>query len=285
MSLFSGQGPAFWANRDTSGNPGNFTWFGNCPEFTLGLATDTLTHKESYTGNRTTDARIITELTATVAITTDDFKESNLKLASYGSASQVATTTITNQQVQLTAPIAGDRYAVNAAGRFTVSAVNDNGSPISSTKYTVDQSGVLVFTDVAGMTGPITVSGTVAAARQVGVFKTSAPEVHIRLDGLNTATSVTISGSSDFERTIVDIFKVRLDPAENFGLINDEFGQLVLNGSALVDTTKAAASATGQFARFIYLDPPQQIVPSASASLSRSPSASGSPSASASPSV
>ena len=60
MSLFSGQGPVFHSDRNASGEPVAFEWFGNAPEMSLGLATETLTHKESYTGNRVTDARIIT---------------------------------------------------------------------------------------------------------------------------------------------------------------------------------------------------------------------------------
>jgi hypothetical protein len=281
MSLVSGQGPVFWANRDADGDPIQFNWFGNAPEFTLGLATDTLTHKESYTGNRTTDARIITELTATVAITTDDFKESNMELATYGTGSQIAGSSVTNEVVLDSTPVVGERYALNTTGRVSAATLDHSGGAINTAFYTIDASGVIVFTDVTGLSGPITADYTIAAARQVGVFKTSAPEIHIRLDGLNTATAV----GSDFERTIVDVFKTRLDPAENFGLINDEFGTLVLNGSALTDTTKAAASATGQFARFIYLDPPSQTVSSASASPSGSASLSRSPSASASPSV
>lgn len=280
MSLFSGQGPVFWANRDANGDPTGYNWFGNAPAFTLGLATTTLTHKESYTGNRTTDARIITELAATVAITVDDFKESNVELATYGTGSQIAGSAVVAEQILVGNPIVGERYAVNATGRVSGAVVSHSGGAVNTTFYTVDASGVVVFTDVTGLTGPITVSYTQAAARQVGVFKTAAPEVHVRLDGLNTATTV----SGDFERSIVDVFKTRLDPAESFGLINDEFGQLVINGSALTDTTKAAADPTGQFARFIYLDPPSQTVASASSSPSRSPSASVSPSASASPS-
>src|SRR4029078_7929231 len=105
MSLFSGQGPVFWSNRDVSGNPSEYHWFGNAPAFTLGLATSTLTHKESYTGNRTTDARIITELTETFAITTDDFKESNLELATYGEGSAVGATTVTGEAVRTLAPV------------------------------------------------------------------------------------------------------------------------------------------------------------------------------------
>lgn len=286
MSLFSGQGPVFWANRDDSGNPEEFTWFGNAPAFTLGLATATLTHKESYTGNRTTDARIITELTATVAITTDDFKETNLELATYGEGSALAGTTLTDVEFLAGAPRVGERYTVgDVTGVVTNGVVKSNGVAVNTSFYDVDASGIIAFTDVTGLTGPMTLSGTIAASREVGVFKTAAPEVWIRLDGLNTATSVTRSGSSDFERTIVDIYKARMDPAENFGLINDEFGQLVLNGSALVDTLKSQASAMGQFARFIYLDPPVAAFASGSSSPSQSPSASASPSHSASPST
>lgn len=281
MSLWSGQGPAFWASRDASGNPVNFNWFGNAPEFTLGLASDTLTHKESYTGNRTTDARIITELTATVAITVDDFKESNMELATYGTGSQIAGTSTTAEAVWHSAPVVGERYALKNTGRVSAVTVKSAGVTVSTSLYSVDASGVIVFTDVTGVTGPLTADYTYASSRQVGVFKTTAPEVAIRLDGLNTAEA---TDAGDFERTIVDVYKARLDPAESFGLINDEFGTLVINGSALVDTLKAASSGGGQFARFIYLDPPAQTVASASVSPSASSSRSVSPSASVSPS-
>lgn len=286
MSLFSGQGPVFWSNRDANGDPTGFNWFGNAPALALGLATTTLTHKESYTGLRAVDAEIITELNATVDITTDDFKESNMELATYGQGSQLGADTVTNEPVTDNAPLTTERYALNTTGRVSNVVLSDGGSPITNTNnsvFTVDASGVVHFVDVTGLTGPITASYTVAASRQVGVFKTAAPEIAVRLDGLNTAVSV----NGDFERTIVDIFKARLKPAESFGLINDEFGQLVLSGSAQTDPTKAQADATGQFARFIYLDPPAQAVPSGSASLSVSPSASvsRSPSASASPSA
>jgi hypothetical protein len=53
---------------------------------------------------------------------------------------------------------------------------------------------------------------------------------------------------------ILDAFKTRLDPLETLNLIHDEFGTMVINGSVLVDTAKAQASATGQFMRLIYFD-------------------------------
>lgn len=286
MSLFSGQGPVFWANRTAAGNPSPpFQWFGNAPAFVLALAATELTHKESYTGLRAIDARIDTELNVTATITVDDFKETNMKLATRGGSSQVATATVTDETVLSGVPVTTELYALNTTGRVTDVTLEDNGSPIDASTYTVDQSGIIQFTDVSGLTGPITASYTKAAARQVGVFKTAAPEIWTRIDSKNTATNVTISGAQDYERAIVDIFRLRTSPAQNFGLINDEFGQLEIGGSALSDATKAQGDPTGQFARFIYLDPPVLAIASGSASPSRSPSASTSPSASASPST
>jgi len=101
---------------------------------------------------------------------------------------------------------ASNNAALQILGATTVvtnAVLKDNGSAINTSMYSVDASGVIVFTDVTALTGPVTADYTEAAAREVGVFKTSAPEVWVRLDGLNTATSVTRSGQSDFERTIV----------------------------------------------------------------------------------
>lgn len=284
MSLFSGQGPAFWANRDTDGSPLlPFTWFGNAPEFNLGLATEKLEHKESYTGLRSIDETIITELTVTASITVDDFKESNLELATFGQGSQVGGDTVTGEAVLDTAPLTTELYALNTTGRVSSVVLSDNGTPITNTNnsvYIVDASGIVQFLDVTGITGPITASYTVAVARQVGIFKTAAPEIHVRLDSKNTAKKIVVAGERDYQRAIVDIFKWQPDPAETLNLINDEFGQLQMSGSALADPTKAQADATGQFARFIYLDPPTQAVASGSASPSPSPSGSTSPSAS-----
>lgn len=282
MSLWSGQGPAFWSNRDANGDPiAPFKWFGNAPTFELGLATEELTHKESYTGLRAIDARITTETNATVNITVDDFKETNLELATRGEASTVAGGTETDETVLSGAPELNTLYAVKGAtGRVSGFSLKDNNVAISATKYSWDASGVFQFNDVSGMTGPITATYTNAASRQVGIFKTAAPEIWTRLYGKNTAVNV----GTDYERMIVDVFKNRLDPAETISMISDEFNQLQMTGNALSDTTRAQSDPEGQFARFIYLDP-GSAVPSASVSPSASPSASTSPSHSASPST
>jgi hypothetical protein len=278
MSLASFQGPVFWANRDVNGDPvAPFTWFGNAPSFEFGMAVEELTHKESYSGLRAIDSRIDTELNSSVNLTVDDFKETNLELATRGEASGMAGSTVTDETILSGAPSLNTLYAVKGAtGRVSGFALKDNNVAISTTKYSWDASGVFQFSDVAGMTGPITATYNNAASRQIGVFKRAAPEIWIRMIGKNTAVNSS-SVTSDFERVIVDAFKVRLSPAETISLISDEFNTLQFNGSALSDTTRAQSDPEGQFARFIYLDP-GSAVPSASVSPSTSPSASASPS-------
>jgi hypothetical protein len=250
MALASGQGPCAHADRDASGNPVNFAWFGNAPTVTLSLGVTTVDHRDSYTGTRTTDARIITENTARVQITTDDFKEANAVLATFGAATAITGSSVTNEAVLSTVPVVGERYFLQATGRVSALTLKGNAVTIPTTKYTVDASGVIVFSDVSGIAAPITADYTVAASRQVGFFKTAPPERYIRQVILNTATSV----SGDYARAVLELFKVRMNPVEDLGLINNEFMALTLNGAALIDEKRTAASATGQFGRIIYFD-------------------------------
>lgn len=279
MSLFSGQGPVFWANRDANGDPvAPFKWFGNAPTFEFGMAVEELTHKESYSGLRAIDARIDTELNSSVTLTVDDFKESNIELATRGEASALAGSNVTAEAILSGAPELNTLYAVKGAtGRVSSLVLKSAAVAIDTAKYSWDASGVFQFSNVTGVTGPITADYTNAASRQIGVFKTAAPEIWIRMIGKNTAVNST-TAPTDFERIIVDAFKVRLSPAESIQIISDEFNTLNFTGNALSDTTRAQSDPEGQFARFIYLDP-------GSAAASASPSPSLSPSASASPSA
>lgn len=251
MSLFSGQGSVFNGTRDGSGNPVDFGWAGNSPDTTISLATENLEHKESYSGNRLTDARIITETSASIAVTIDHFKEANFVLGLYGAAAAVSSGSVVDEAVLTTIPVVGERYALKTTGRVSNVALEGNSIAISDTLYDVDASGVIVFSDITGIAAPITASYDKAAARRVGAFKTSAPERYTRVVSLNTATP----SGSDFSRRVINCFRTRYDPTENLGLINDEFASMVLNGSILADTLRSQSDAGGQFLEMIDFDP------------------------------
>jgi hypothetical protein len=178
-------------------------------------------------------------------------KEANFVVASFGAANAISGGAVTGEAVLTGAPLLGERYSLKSTGRVSAVTLYDNAVSITSTKYDVDASGVITFSDVTGMTGPITADYTNAASRQVGLFKTAPTEKHVRVDGFNTATTIT---GGDFQRFAFEAFKTRFSPFESLGLINDEFVSLVLHGSVLADPFKSAAANTGQFMRMIYFD-------------------------------
>jgi hypothetical protein len=251
--LLSGQGVVSHAPRDGSGQPGDFKWGGNAPDFVVSLATETLEHKESYTGKRLVDSRITTETNATISITVDDFKEANLELGLYGTAAAIAGGAVVDEAVLATVPKLGEIYSLKSTGRVSAVTLEGNAVLIDAEQYEVDASGNIQFLDLTDIAAPITASYTNAASRRVAAFKTSAPERYVRLASLNTA--VPTSGG-DFTRRIINLFRTRFDPTENIGLINDEFATMVLNGSVLVDPLRSASGDEGQFLEIIDLDPP-----------------------------
>jgi len=84
------------------------------------------------------------------------------------------------------------------------------------------------------------------ATTQTKLFGTSAIEYWLRFAGVNTA----VSGSP---AVVVDLYRVRLSPAAEVGLITDDIAQFALEGSVLADTTKTQSGNFGQFGRMVLL--------------------------------
>ena len=93
---FSGQGVVLVGNRDAAGKPSGLVPVGNVSALKLGLATTVIEHKESQTGNRAIDLRLITELKSSISFTIENFSSIGLSNAvaggvTYGSGGTVTT--------------------------------------------------------------------------------------------------------------------------------------------------------------------------------------------------
>lgn len=108
MAYFSGQGVVKTADASTVAAAADataagtayaalsFVDVGNVPDFKVNLNTTIAEHKESTSGNRVTDGRLIKENKATISMTLEDLSVPNLTIALYGSATggeQVVTDT------------------------------------------------------------------------------------------------------------------------------------------------------------------------------------------------
>src|SRR4051812_6736981 len=103
-----GQGKLYVAKRDANGMPKKLRWFGDTSEAKLSLKTDTLNHKESFTGQRATALKLTTGKEASFEFTLMELSKENLAMELYGKVTGIASGSITGEVAPL-ALVAGDR--------------------------------------------------------------------------------------------------------------------------------------------------------------------------------
>lgn len=241
---FSGQGKVYVADRDVNGNPGPFRDLGNVPALSITLETDVLEHKESRTGSRLTDLRLVRERTANTTMTLESFNTKNLMMLLYGTYVSSAGSGVTNE-LSPTGLAVGDIVAL-ARPHVSAVAVNTAGAGaawVLNTDYSLDAAaGMITILSVAKGTA-IEVDYTYAATDIVPMFKDVQKERYLRFVGLNTANSNKV--------VTVELYRVAFDPASTIDLINDELAQFELSGSVLYDSARDANSILGGFGRVI----------------------------------
>lgn len=246
---FSGQGKIFVAPI-IDGLVGVFRWVGNVPDFSPKFDTSKLEHKESWSGQRLLDKSITTENKSTISATLEDWSPENLALAVRGTVGKTPTAAVTGE-LSPADLAAGDIWALKGVKVSSVTITDSaNGSPatVTNTKYTVDPDfGTIVFKEggLTGYTLPLKAAYTPAAADVVAFFTEGVKEVAVRFEGVNTA-----DGN---KKVLAEIYKVALDPTAELGLITEELGQFVLEGSALADQDRPDDVLFGKFGRLVYL--------------------------------
>lgn len=247
---FSGQGVVYAATRNTNGtvNANAFRDLGNIPSLSLNLETDVLEHKESRTGSRLLDLRIVRDRKATITMTLESFSKKNLMMLLYGSSQSVAGATISGGGAEVFPTVAiGDVVALaNTNLTSFTSLVDSAGSPLTLTQgthYTVDLSGGMVTILAIPGTQPYKASYVHATKDVVPMFEANQEERFLRFSGLNTANAN--------KGAVVELYRVVFDPVSNFDLITDELGQYELTGSVLYDDTRDLDATLGGFGRII----------------------------------
>lgn len=247
---FSGQGNVFLADRDASGNPIFFRNIGNVPALKLSLSTDSLDHHESQTGSRLQDLHLVTGNKAELELTLENFTKENLKLLLYGTSTNVAGSTITNES--LGTRTVGDIVALAHPLTSALSVHDSTGSPLTltlNTDYSVDLGGGMIkILNLSGYVQPFKVNYTYATSDIVPAFKAGTQvERYLKFTGLNTANANNLS--------YFDLYRVVFDPVADLDIINDELAQFQLKGNVLYDSTRGADATLGGFGRIIQANP------------------------------
>lgn len=249
---FSGQGKVYLFDRAVDTTIAKGIYVGNCPALSIAFNTETVTHKESTSGQRLEDFRLVTQKGAEVNMTLEVFSKQNLIVALYGAAATQSTTPVTNEALP-SGIVAGD-YVSSKKYPFTTFSITDSAAIpatlAATTNYVVEsaQGGIIRFVNVGSFTQPFKLNYTPVAKDIITMFEgSSSTERFLRFVGLNTANAD--------DPVIVDLYRLIFDPTGNLALINDELGQFELTGTALFDSTRDLDSTLGGFGRVILNTP------------------------------
>jgi len=254
MAYFSGQGKLYAANV-TNGSPGPFRWLGNVPALSVELKVDTLEHKESHSGQRLTDLRIVKEKSATFKFALEDIDLKNLSLALYGTETLLSGATITGEALGSTLPAAGDLLRL-ARPKVSALTLVDSTDPTpktlaAGTNYRLLDNGDYGLVEILNLaTGgpfeaPLKASYTAGSVANLAMFSAARPELWLRFEGLNTA---------DSDRPVlVELYRAAPDPLKGFDFIGDDVTKLDIEGGVLADMTKNYDAALGLFGRIVMI--------------------------------
>jgi hypothetical protein len=248
-TYFSGQGKLFIASRDNAGNPLAFAFVGNVPSLAFALNTDELAHKESTTGQRLTDHRMIRGKDASIKFTLEDFSVANLALALYGAKSVQSGASVTNEAFPN--PVAVDDYVRLNFPKVSSLVVRDSaGTPatlVLDTHYTVESldHGMIQIKSLGAFTQPFKANYTYAQHTRVGFFTQPAPERYLRFEGINT--------EDNNAPMLVEFYRARLAPLAELPLITEDMSKMEMTGGLLYDDFRASDTTLGQFGRYVVM--------------------------------
>lgn len=250
MGYYSGQGKVLVAERDANGNAKAFRFLGNCSAVNLALQTDVLEHKESTSGQRLTDLRLIREKKAQLSIQMEEFSQKNLALAMYGTDSAIAAGSVVSETFP-TSLIVGDLVRTAKPDISAPVVTDSTGSPLTltlNTDYRVFSAkhGTIEILNLGAYIQPFKINYSNAAAVNINMLTGSLPERWFRFEGLNTADSD--------KPVLIEVYRVALDPLKEAAFLGDDILKMELAGSGLYDSTKSADTVLGQFARVVLVD-------------------------------
>lgn len=186
-------------------------------------------------GNYATNSRIDT---ITLKMTMHDPNKTNLARATYGTESIVTGAPVVDEPAMLyKGAITKTRHPAPSAVTLTNPAGTTTYAP--GVDYEVRPGGIFVLESGAIVNGAALVDYTFETYYKVEALTGSAKTLEIFFEGLN--------GANNGKPMFVEVYKVKLSPAQVWSLISDDFAELEIEAEVLKDTTKTGAGMSQYF--------------------------------------
>ena len=248
------RGPVGFAPRvigaDGRAGPGAFKFLTCVDQLSLENNIEYIEHISKCSGIDALDFRQVKSLNATLTITFSDFVTEAMvaALLAEKNIANSAPVVVVDEELPL---VDDGEYAklggADPKNNITSLVITDSatGSPATLTgggdNYTLDAAyGMVEFHDVAAFTQPFIANYSYQNPLTLAGLKASPINRWVTFQGFNSANANKL--------TPVDFFNVSFSPA-NLDLLPDDLGQLTMQATLLIDTTRPASDLLGQFYR------------------------------------
>lgn len=237
---YVGQGNLYLFERDAAGKRINGRAVGNAPQIQFSGQQQELSHRESRTGLRKKDNKIIWEPEVKCSITVDNFSKENLAWIFGGTASSVNSGTAT-AEVQSYAPIMQlNNFPITNPSAVTARK-SGAGADWATNTYSVSKGGVVTI-----LTDPPAAGVALGNSIEFN-YAYSASE---RVDGMNApnkefwVSAEVVNKADNDNLVLLNLFRVKFMANFQFDLIGTDYGTLAVEGEILLDSFQPVS--TGQ---------------------------------------
>ncbi|MGA7437653.1 MAG: hypothetical protein WBW32_05940 [Luteibacter sp.] len=244
MKDFSYQGKFWLGDRLATGRPGPLSWVGDAPTLSLKFSLDKSDRTESYSGNRATSASLRKATKGTFDLTLNWALAKNLALGLGGTVIDIPTGTVTGEPFPPGLAV-GDTIMLAHRDVSALVLTDSTATPktlVLDTDYEIESAkGGLMTIKALGTptyTQPFKGAYSYGKSTNVVAFTTPAIEKYGVMDGINTVDNSSVR---------VQVYRMQFDPVSEFGLIQDDFGDLKLSGSVLFDVVNASDDEFGGY--------------------------------------
>lgn len=234
----------FYLSEIVNGIAAAMRYIGNVPELELEIGADVIEHKESTTGQRTTDFTMINATSVNFSGQLEEVSPENLQYILSGMMHTVPTKTVAN--LSLGTIVANQEIKLEGYNIKTVVFTDStSGTPktVDPSGFTLDAKfGTVIFHDVADLTMPILASYITGAVTHTTLASDFEKEYQLFFKGVNTANG---------EHVAVTLWRTKKSPETTFPLIHEELGQYEISGQALSDVTKEVDPTMGLYGHVV----------------------------------
>ncbi|MCP4342181.1 MAG: hypothetical protein GY799_25695 [Desulfobulbaceae bacterium] len=219
---------------------------GNTIESNLAFTQNVIKQKTSRSPGGGTYASVTRVEDMTLSITVGDWSGANLAVGLFGATTEVAGGAVADESIAVPAALTTDILVpvaklLDIASSVTVTSDPAGTTHVEGTDYEINAMGIQI---IAG--------GGISASDPLLVTYTSLTSIDIQAVVNSGATyDVMFSGTNesiDNQPRIFHFYKWKPGPTEGLNVIStDDFGNLVLSGEVVLDTTKTGAGVSQYF--------------------------------------